>query len=75
MATAAAKILKARREELGLSQFEVAVSAGLREYDVSRYETGKTRSLPLLEAYKMAKALDLDLVELAKALDQEESDA
>lgn len=64
----AAKLLRERRLELELTQHEVAVRAGIRDYDVSRWERGATKSLPLLGAWKISKALGIDLETLADAL-------
>lgn len=64
-------MLRARRLELGLSQFEVAKLAGVREKDVSRWETGHVASPPLLGMFLMSRALGLDLYDLARALDDD----
>lgn len=72
MPSKAAQMLRNRRLELDLSQFEVAQRAGVREKDVSRWETGRVVSPPLLGMYLVSRALGLDLVELAKALENEE---
>ncbi len=58
------QILRARREELGLSQLELAKRAFVGRSSVSSYELG--RSVPALDvAVPLAKALDLTLDELA----------
>jgi transcriptional regulator with XRE-family HTH domain len=63
----AARMLRERRAELELSQFQVAELAGVREKDVSRWETS-VKSPPLLGMYLVSKALGLDLYDLARAL-------
>lgn len=64
----AAKLLSDRREELGLTQHEVAVAAGVRDYDVSRWERGAVRSLPLAGLRSVCRVLEIDLEELADLL-------
>jgi transcriptional regulator with XRE-family HTH domain len=73
----AAKLLRERRVELDLTQYEVAQRAGggVREYDVSRWERGKTRSLPLLGLWKVSRVLGLDLEVVAEALLADEAEA
>lgn len=72
MPSTAAQMLRDRRSELDLSQFQVAQRAGVREKDVSRWETGRVASPPLLGMYRLCRALGLDLVEVARALDEED---
>ncbi|MFF2085568.1 helix-turn-helix domain-containing protein [Nocardia sp. NPDC058176] len=49
-----------RREELGLTQSELATRAGLRQPAVARFEAGGTMpTIPLLE--RLAAALELRL--------------
>ncbi|HXF71947.1 MAG TPA: helix-turn-helix domain-containing protein [Actinomycetota bacterium] len=43
---ARAGVLRALREELGLSQAAVAAALGVRQPSVSRWETGKARPRP-----------------------------
>lgn len=71
MPSKAAEMLRARRLELDLSQYQVAQSAGLHEKDVSRWETGRVASPPLLGMYRLCRALGLDLIEVARVLDEE----
>jgi len=55
-----AEAIRARREELGLSQRQVAERAGMTQPGVARFEAGGTTpTLPLLE--RLAAALDLTL--------------
>jgi transcriptional regulator with XRE-family HTH domain len=52
----------------GLSQAELAARAGIRPNQISRYETGQV--LPQLgQLEKLLRALDVDLPELAFAMD------
>lgn len=64
----AAKLLSDRREELGLTQHQVAQRAGVREYDVSRWERGAVKSLPLAGIYRVCRALDLNLERVGELL-------
>ena len=68
----AAKLLSERRHALGLTQHQVAQLAGVREYDVSRWERGKTRALPLLGIWKISRALEIPLQDVAKAMEADE---
>lgn len=55
-----AEAIRTRREELGLSQRQVAERAGMTQPGVARFEAGGTTpTLPLLE--RLAAALDLTL--------------
>ncbi|AVH21614.1 helix-turn-helix transcriptional regulator [Nocardia cyriacigeorgica] len=52
--------VRARREELGITQSELAQRAGLRQPAVARFEAGGTMpTIPLLE--RLAQALELRL--------------
>ena len=64
----AAKLLSDRREELGYTQHYVAQRAGVREYDVSRWERGAVRSLPLAGIYRVCRVLELDLEAVGELL-------
>ena len=57
-------ILKTRREELNLSQAEVARAAGVHVRQIRRYESGEQQPV-LAVAVKMAAALGVTLDELA----------
>lgn len=72
MPSKASQMLRDRRLELGLSQFQVAQRAGVREKDVGRWETGHVASPPLLGMFLVSRALGLDLYDLARALADEE---
>ena len=55
-----AEAIRTRREEMGLSQRQVAERAGMTQPGVARFEAGGTTpTLPLLE--RLAAALDLTL--------------
>lgn len=55
-----AEAIRTRREEMGLSQRQVAERAGMTQPGVARFEAGGTvPTLPLLE--RLAAALDLTL--------------
>lgn len=57
----AGELIRARRTELGLSQFQLAERAGTGQALVSRIESGRT--LPTLSVLqRLATALDCDLV-------------
>jgi ribosome-binding protein aMBF1 (putative translation factor) len=62
-----AEAIRARREELGWSQRQLAERAGMTQPGIARFEAGGTTpTLPLLE--RLASALDLTLtVSLAPA--------
>src|ERR1700689_5548402 len=62
-----AKAVRARRQELGLSQRQMAERAGMTQPGIARFEAGGTTpTLPLLE--RLAAALELPLnVSLAPA--------
>ncbi|WP_067697725.1 helix-turn-helix domain-containing protein [Nocardia jejuensis] len=52
--------VRQRREELGLTQSDLAVRAGLKQPAVARFEAGGTMpSIPMLE--RLAEALELGL--------------
>jgi HTH-type transcriptional regulator/antitoxin HipB len=52
--------VRSRREELGLTQAELAERAGLKQPAVARFEAGGTMpTIPMLE--RLAEALDLRL--------------
>lgn len=55
--------LKERREELGLTQKQVAERCGIKEQAYQQYEYGKYLPNVLL-AIKIADALEIDLKEL-----------
>jgi transcriptional regulator with XRE-family HTH domain len=57
-------ILKTRREELNLSQAELARAAGVHVRQIRRYESGEQQPV-LAVAVKMAAALGVTLDELA----------
>ena len=69
----AATLLYKRRTALHLTQHQVAQLAGVREYDVSRWERGKTRALPLLGIYKICRALEIPVESVAKAMEADEA--
>jgi ribosome-binding protein aMBF1 (putative translation factor) len=55
------KTVRQLREELGWSQAEVGVAAGMTQSAVARFEAGGTvPSLPVLE--RLARALNADLI-------------
>lgn len=72
--TAASLLLK-RREALGLTQYEVARRAGVRESDISRWERGIVKSPPLTGMRKVCRVLEVPLEELADALLADEASA
>lgn len=47
------------REELGLSQQELALKAGVRQATISDLETGKSKGIDFLTAEALAKALSV----------------
>ncbi len=54
------RLVRDRRAELGLSQTELAERCGMKQPQISRFETGGTvPTLPLLR--RLARALDSDL--------------
>lgn len=71
----AARLLRERREALDLTQWEVSRRADVREYDISRWERGVTKTLPLLGMWKISRVLDFTLEELAEALLEDEANA
>lgn len=71
----AAKLLRDRRDALNLTQWDVSRMAGVREYDISRWETGKTKTLPLLGMWKVSRVLGLKLEDLVQALLADEANA
>jgi transcriptional regulator with XRE-family HTH domain len=56
--------LRARRDELGLTQIQLATKAGLTQGEVSSVENGK-RNLPVHRLQLLAGALEWSLNELA----------
>lgn len=57
-------VIRRRREALGLSQAQVARTAGIHKQTFQRYESGE-REPPLSVARDIAEALDVSLAELA----------
>lgn len=53
--------LRARREELGISQYRLAELAGMRQPDISRIESGTRRHLNLATLQRLADPLRLRL--------------
>ncbi len=59
-----AAVIQARRDQLGISQAQLARLAGVPKGTFQRYETGD-REPPLSVARAIAEALDVSLAELA----------
>jgi len=59
-----AEVIRRRREQLGLSQAQVARTAGVHKQTFQRYESGE-REPPLSVARAIAEVLDVSLAELA----------
>lgn len=57
--------VRAKREALGLTQYEVAMKAGMRPEGVSRIETGKSPA-SLVSLHKIAPVLGTTIDELLK---------
>ncbi len=55
--------LKNKREELSLSQLDLASRMNVEKTAISRIENGRT-NITLVTAIKISKALDIDLKEL-----------
>ncbi|NVI90137.1 helix-turn-helix domain-containing protein [Actinomadura sp. BRA 177] len=54
--------MRERREELGLTQAELAERAGLHQPAVARFEAGGTMpTIPMLERYAAALAMQLNV--------------
>lgn len=75
MQGSAARLLRERREALNLTQWDVSRRADVREYDISRWERGVTKTLPLLGMWKICRVLGIDLEDLADALLADEAAA
>lgn len=60
-----AGMLRARREELRLTLLEVALDVGISKGHLSGIESGRYRDIRLATAARLAKALNLDLQQLA----------
>ena len=58
------KKIKARREELGLSQDQLADRLGTNRNDVSKYETGKYE-MGISALFQYAEALETDPLQLS----------
>ena len=63
-------IIKRRRNELGISQTELAERSGITARQVARYESGEQQPV-LSVAVRMAEALAISLEELAGQLDDD----
>lgn len=63
------RVLRARREELGFAQFEVADLCGMSPDEVHEIETGE-QSLTLLSLYVLAKGLKVPAEKLISQLEQ-----
>ncbi|NKZ06059.1 helix-turn-helix domain-containing protein [Actinomadura latina] len=64
------RAVRERREELGLTQAELAERAGLQQPAVARFEAGGTMpTIPVLERYAAALAMQLNvqLLPMSKA--------
>lgn len=57
-------ILKARREELGMSYRELSEKTGYSKSVLQRYESGTTKKIPVDRLEVIAKALNLDIFSL-----------
>jgi transcriptional regulator with XRE-family HTH domain len=57
-------LIRARRKSLGISQLQLADTAGISQVDVSRYEGGSVPSLDRLQ--RIAAVLGIDLGELSE---------
>jgi ferric-dicitrate binding protein FerR (iron transport regulator) len=62
-------LLRAHREERGLSQAELAARAGMRSSEISRLEMG-ARSLTLTSTYVLARALEISPSRLVSELEK-----
>jgi ferric-dicitrate binding protein FerR (iron transport regulator) len=62
-------LLRAHREELGLSQAELAARTGMRSSEISRLETG-ARTLTLTSTYVIARALEISPSRLVSELEK-----
>jgi len=58
--------IKKRREELGLTQLYVASIVGVTTDTISRWENKKYPTIKRENALKLAKALEIDIIELIK---------
>jgi transcriptional regulator with XRE-family HTH domain len=56
-----------RRRAIGLRQEDVAARLGLRQWDVSRYESGERR-LDFVELVDVARALEIDAAMLVESV-------
>lgn len=59
-----ADIIKARREELGMSYRELSEKTGYSKSVLQRYESGTTKKIPVDRLEVIAKALKLDIFSL-----------
>lgn len=55
--------LRAARALRGMTQLQLAAATGIREIDISRYETGRAQPRPEVKL-RIAKALDRTCYEL-----------
>jgi ferric-dicitrate binding protein FerR (iron transport regulator) len=62
-------LLRARREEQGLSQADLAKRAGMRASEISEIETG-ARTLTLTSTYLLARALEMAASRLMSQLEK-----
>lgn len=60
--------IKARREQLGLSQKDIVLQLGKSDTTLSNIENGKTQKVSLDTAKQLADALGWDMIELLKVI-------
>jgi transcriptional regulator with XRE-family HTH domain len=67
-------LLKKLREEKGLSQRKFAIKCGLDRGYISQIEAGKTTSMTLRIADKLAKGLDMSLAAFLDTISSDDED-
>lgn len=65
-------LLKRKRQEVNITQEDLAKKIGLDQTFVSKYETGERR-LDVIELRRVCEALDINFIEFISEFEEEDS--